>query len=110
MSLFECVNRSDAMISDVSGVASDFLYSTKPFALTNMVGRAPGDFERSFPLAKAAYVIDRSASNLDPVLDDLLHDDPLASRRRQLRTYYLGDFPADTYADAFVDAARRYTR
>ena len=27
MSLFECINRSDAMISDVSGVASDFLYS-----------------------------------------------------------------------------------
>ena len=77
MSLFECINRSDAMISDVSGVASDFLYSMKPFALTNMAGRAADEFETSFPLAKAAYVIDRIASNIDPVLDDLLRDDPL---------------------------------
>jgi hypothetical protein len=109
MSLFECVNRSDAMISDVSGVASDFLYSMKPFALTNMAGRAADDFEASFPLAKAAYVIDRTGSNIDPVLDDLLRDDPLAAIRQRVRTYYLGDFPADSYADGFVDAARRYT-
>ena len=29
-------NRSDALISDVSGVVSDYLYSGKPFAVTNM--------------------------------------------------------------------------
>ena len=109
MSLFECINRSDAMISDVSGVASDFLYSMKPFALTNMAGRAAGDFETSFPLAKAAYVIDRTGSNIDPVLDDLLRDDPLVGTRQRVRTYYLGDFPPDSYADGFVEAARRYT-
>ncbi|HZD98922.1 MAG TPA: CDP-glycerol glycerophosphotransferase family protein [Micromonosporaceae bacterium] len=109
MSLFECINRSDAMISDVSGVASDFLYSRKPFALTNMAGRPADVFETSFPLAKAAYVIERNADNLDPVLDDLLRDDPLASARQRVRTYYLGDFPPDSYADGFVEAARRYT-
>jgi CDP-Glycerol:Poly(glycerophosphate) glycerophosphotransferase len=109
MSLFECINRSDAMISDVSGVASDFLYSMKPFALTNMAGRPADVFERSFPLAKAAYVIERNADNLDPVLDDLLRDDPLAGTRQRVRTYYLGDFPPDSYADGFVEAARRYT-
>ncbi len=109
MSLFECINRSDAMISDVSGVASDFLYSRKPFALTNMAGRPADVFETSFPLAKAAYVIERNADNLDPVLDDLLRDDPLAGTRQRVRTYYLGDFPPDSYADGFVEAARRYT-
>jgi len=109
MSLFECINRSDAMISDVSGVASDFLYSMKPFALTNMAGRAADEFEKSFPLAKAAYVIDRAANNIDPVLDDLLRDDPLVGTRQRVRTYYLGDFPPDSYADGFVEAARRYT-
>jgi CDP-Glycerol:Poly(glycerophosphate) glycerophosphotransferase len=108
MSLFECINRSDAMISDVSGVASDFLYSMKPFALTNMAGRTAEDFETSFPLARAAYVIDSAGGNLDPVLDDLLRDDPLADIRQRMRTYYLGDFPPDSYAEGFVEAARRY--
>ena len=74
-----------------------------------MAGRAAGEFETSFPLAKAAYVIDRDASNIDPVLDDLLRDDPLVGTRQRVRTYYLGDFPPDSYADGFVEAARRYT-
>jgi CDP-Glycerol:Poly(glycerophosphate) glycerophosphotransferase len=116
MSLSECMNRSDAMISDVSAAASDFLYSGKPFALTNTVGEPSAEFEASFPLARAAYVIDGngfidgSGDTLDAVLDDLLRDDPLAAERLRMRTYYLGDFPPDTYADGFVNAARRYTR
>ena len=47
------------------------------------------------------------ASNLAAVLDDLLTRDPLEAERRRLRTYYLGDFPPERYADAFVDEARR---
>jgi len=113
MSLLDCVNQSDAMISDVSGVASDYLYSAKPFALTNMRGDTPDSFEASFPLARAAYVIDAGAPDLDGalerILDDLLRDDPLAATRRDMRTYYLGDFPPDSYADGFVRTARRYT-
>jgi hypothetical protein len=74
-----------------------------------MGGRTAEDFEASFPLAQAAYVIDRAGSNLDAVLDDLLRNDPLAGTRQRVRTYYLGDFPPDSYADGFVEAARRYT-
>jgi hypothetical protein len=110
MSLIDAINRSDAMISDVSGVASDFLYSTKPFALTNMGGEDHDSYATSFPLARAGYVIDQTASNLGSVLDDLLDLDPLVSTRREVRTYYLGDFPPDTYADAFVQTARRFTQ
>jgi hypothetical protein len=108
MSLFDCANAVDAMISDVSGVASDFLYSEKPFALTNMLGESAEEFERSFPLSRAAYVIDSDASNLDEVLDQLLGTDPLATKRREVKTYYLGDFSEDNYADGFVQAARAY--
>ncbi|MGH3661235.1 MAG: CDP-glycerol glycerophosphotransferase family protein, partial [Micromonosporaceae bacterium] len=36
LSLFECINAADAMITDVSAVASDWLYSEKPFATTDM--------------------------------------------------------------------------
>lgn len=105
LSLFECFNRADAMISDVSGVASDFLYSEKPLAMTDMIGDGP-KFVENFPLAKAAYVLRGDASNLTEVLDDLLDADPLARTRRSVKEYYLGDFPAETYADGFVRAAR----
>ncbi|HEY2793754.1 MAG TPA: CDP-glycerol glycerophosphotransferase family protein, partial [Micromonosporaceae bacterium] len=108
MTLFDCINRADAMISDVSGVASDFLYSGKPFALTNMLGESPETFAASFPLSKAAYVLDKPAANIDAVLDDLLEKDPLELARRETRVYYLGDFPEAGYADAFVAAARKY--
>jgi hypothetical protein len=59
-------------------------------------------------LARAAYVIDRSAKNLDEVLDNLLDADPLAASRHSVKAYYLGDFDPADYAGGFVSAARRY--
>ena len=108
MSLFDCINAADVLISDVSAVASDWLFSEKPFALTNVLGADRADFEAAFPLARAAYVVDQDAANLDEVLEELLKIDSLAETRRNLRTYYLGDFPASTYADGFVSAATKY--
>ncbi|MEV4202114.1 CDP-glycerol glycerophosphotransferase family protein [Micromonospora globbae] len=106
LSLVECVNRSDALISDVSGVISDYLYSGKPFAVTDMTGDGDAFTER-FPLAAAGYVLRRDMANVDEVLDRLLGADPLAPDRWLTRRRYLGDFPAESYADAFLEAARR---
>jgi CDP-glycerol glycerophosphotransferase (TagB/SpsB family) len=106
-SLYDCMNHAHAMICDVSSVASDFLYTGKPFAITDM--RGEGDrFTESFPVARAGYVIRHDAGNLGPVLDDLLDPrrDPLAATRQQVRSHYLGDFPPDRYAEAFLTAAR----
>jgi hypothetical protein len=108
MTLIECINASDALVGDVGSVVSDWLYSEKPFALTNMVDKAPADFEAAFPQARVAYVLDDKAANLDSVLDELLDADPAAAARREMKTFYLGDFPAGSYADGFVDAARSY--
>ncbi|HEY1487136.1 MAG TPA: CDP-glycerol glycerophosphotransferase family protein [Micromonosporaceae bacterium] len=108
MSVFDCVNKADAMISDVSSVASDFLYSGKPFALTNMLSESAAALEKAFPLSRAAYTVDADAGNLDAVLDDLFEDDPLESTRREVKTYYLGDFDEASYSDAFVEVARSY--
>jgi hypothetical protein len=108
MSLFECMNRADVLVCDVSGVASDFLQSNKPFALTDMVGAGPAEFAVLCPLASAAYVIDGDAMNIDTVLDDLFEDDPLRRARREIKAYYLGDFDEVSYADRFVSRARAY--
>ena len=109
LSLVECFNRSDALISDVSGVISDYLFSGKPYAVTDMVG-AGEDFPRNFPLARSGYVLRPDTSNLDVILDQLLIKDPLAEPRRRMRTEYLGDFPTESYAEGFLDAARQQLR
>ncbi|MCG5463267.1 CDP-glycerol glycerophosphotransferase family protein [Micromonospora sp. NPDC053740] len=106
LSLTECVNSADALVSDVSGVISDFLYSGKPYAVTDM-GDEGDRFVERFPLAGSGYVLRRDMSNVDEVLSALLDTDPLAEARWATRRRYLGDFPAEAYAEAFLTAARR---
>jgi hypothetical protein len=105
MTIEDCFNASDAMISDVSAVVSDYLRSDKPFAIVS-VGRTPEQLLTEVPAARAAYVLRQDLANLESVCSDLLEADPLADERRRTRVYYLGDFGTDHYADGFLDAAR----
>src|SRR5699024_9152135 len=105
MTTEDCFNASDAMISDVSAVVTDYLQSGKPLSVVS-VARTTEELLAEVPAAKAAYVLAEDLSNLSEVLDGLTRDDVKASEREQMRKYYLGDFPADTYADAFLDASR----
>ncbi len=105
MTIEDCFNASDAMISDVSAVVSDYLQSAKPFSIVS-IGRTPEQLLDDAPAARAAYVLRENLTNLDAVLGDLLDADPLAGARDDTRVYYLGNFPADNYAQGFVEAAR----
>ncbi|WP_406044631.1 CDP-glycerol glycerophosphotransferase family protein [Micromonospora sp. NBC_00898] len=110
MTVADCFNASDAMVSDVSSVVADYLYSEKPFAMV-AVSVPAAQFPEAFPLARAGYVIDAYGGRLqglDATLDDLLGSDPLATTRHDLKKYYLGDIPADRYAQHFLDEASRY--
>ncbi|WP_166784433.1 CDP-glycerol glycerophosphotransferase family protein [Cryobacterium sp. TMT1-2-1] len=107
LGITDCFNAADALVSDVSSVVPDFLYSEKPFAMAVMnvpVKR----FLTDFPIAKAAYLIDSGLTSVDAGLDALIGPDPLRETRHALKTYYLGDIPADGYADAFLSEARRF--
>jgi CDP-glycerol glycerophosphotransferase (TagB/SpsB family) len=105
MTIEQCFNAADAMISDVSAVVSDFLYSEKPLAIVS-VGRTPSELLAAVPAARAAYVLRQDLSNLEDVCTDLLRRDPLADVRRETKIYYLGAFDEANYADAFLTAAR----
>ena len=108
-SLLDTFNKVDALIADVSSVIPDFLYSEKPFAVTSMVGEmTTEEFVADFPLARAGYVLASDLTNLDSALQQLLAEDHASALRRQLKTYYLGDFPAESYADGFLRAAQKY--
>ncbi|WP_010532771.1 CDP-glycerol glycerophosphotransferase family protein [Brachybacterium squillarum] len=105
LSIFECFNASDAMISDVSSVVGDYLHSRKPFAMVATTMDAE-EFVAQFPTSRAAYVLDGSLDNLEALLDELLATDTMRARREELATYYLGDIPRENYAQRFVDVAR----
>jgi CDP-glycerol glycerophosphotransferase (TagB/SpsB family) len=107
MSIFDCFNASDAMVSDVSSVVSDYLYSGKPFALYSP-GLTPDAFLADFPVARAAYRLAGDLSNLDLILELTLSSDPDRAARQVMREAYLGDFPVGSYAEAFVVEADRW--
>src|SRR5207342_705744 len=105
MSVEDCFNASDAMVSDVSAVVSDYLHSGKPFAMVS-VGRTPEQLLLDAPAARAAYVLRDDLSNLEDVCNDLLGAGPLAAVRNETMIYYLGNFADENYADGFLLAAR----
>lgn len=106
LTVAECMNRSDALVCDVSSIASQYLYTRKPYAITDLVSE-DGSFTGGLPLARAGYVVRRDTGNLPELLDDLLVRDPAAAARAELRGYYLGDFPPERYAEGFLAEARR---
>jgi len=108
MSVFECFNASDAMISDVSSLVSDYLISEKPFAMVAVSAHGE-QFLAEFPMAKAAYVMDATRAGdltgVDTCLDGLLGLDPKLAERRAVRTYYLGDATPSESAERFLQRA-----
>lgn len=100
----DCINVSDALVTDVSSVASDYLAAGKPMAMVAI--RAKGEkFRQQFPIARVAYVIEKDLSTLDSALDALLGDDPLADERRGYRRHCLGDHLGAQAADDFLRIA-----
>jgi hypothetical protein len=97
----ELANAADAMVSDVSGVVTDFMQSLKPFAMV-ATGDTTDIFRARFPSSRSAYVIEWDLSTLDGALDAMLGDDPLATIRAERRTYYLGGYESGESARAFV--------
>lgn len=102
LTVFECMNASDALVSDVSSVVSDYLYSNKPIALTRRADDGP---EAEHPLARAALLLELDGDLASPIAD-LLGADTRVAERTKVRGYYLGSWPAETYSQVFVEASR----
>jgi hypothetical protein len=93
--LYDCFNSSDALVSDISSVVSDYLRSEKPYFVTNGAALPDEVFTDRNPSAGAAYLIGPGASGLAEGLEQARGPDPLRSRRAEVRHYLLGDPKAD---------------
>ena len=90
--LYDCFNQSDAMVSDISSVVSDFVATGKPYAITDSAGLGEEEFKRQNTAARAALVLDNSAAGLGELVQAVVHPerDPLAAAREEIRAYLLG--------------------
>ncbi|SNT65899.1 CDP-Glycerol:Poly(glycerophosphate) glycerophosphotransferase [Asanoa hainanensis] len=98
--LHEYFDEVDLLITDVSGVASDFVATQRPFAMVNMTSHTNDEFRHNFPVAAGAYIIGRTANDVGDFIDACMRsypDDPLADARRDLANSLLGS----DYQDSF---------
>ncbi|MFI1362217.1 hypothetical protein [Streptomyces griseochromogenes] len=108
--LYDCFNVSDAMVSDISSVVSDFIASGKPYAVTDSAEVGVEEFKRQNTAVRAAVILSNSADELGGLLDAVRDPsaDPLARERGELKRYLLGpDEPKsiDQFNTAVADLA-----
>ncbi len=85
----DCISASDVMISDVTAVLADWLYTTKPYITTD-IQNAGEKFGVYNPLTTGGYVIDGSLNGFDDTLAKALSNDTLREARVTLRESVLG--------------------
>ncbi|NYE40827.1 hypothetical protein HEB29_001838 [Streptomyces fulvorobeus] len=90
--LYDCFNESDAMVSDISSVVSDFIASGKPYAVTDSAELGAEEFKRQNTAVRAAVILSNSAEEIGELLAAVADSaaDPLAGARRELKSYLLG--------------------
>ncbi|GAA2234884.1 CDP-glycerol glycerophosphotransferase family protein [Rarobacter faecitabidus] len=86
----DCFNNADALVTDVSSLATDYLASGKPLAMVAVLSGGE-EFLSQTPLAHVAYVIEKDLSTLDQVIDDLTGDDPKRPQRLRFRAVCMGE-------------------
>ncbi|MER7927002.1 hypothetical protein ABTY96_28240 [Streptomyces sp. NPDC096057] len=90
--LYDCFNVSDAMVSDISSVVSDFIASGKPYAVTDSAKLGVEEFKRQNTAVRAAVILSNKAAELDELLAAVRTPDadPMAADRKELKEYLLG--------------------
>ncbi|MGI8677839.1 MAG: CDP-glycerol glycerophosphotransferase family protein [Jatrophihabitans sp.] len=107
--LYDLFDESDALVSDISSVVSDYLRSGKPYFVTNTAGMDEETFRDVNPSAGAAYLI-RPACGLTDGLTAARGADQMREHRRTVRAHLLGDpslDPMTLFRQAVDDLADR---
>lgn len=109
LSLTECLSKADVLISDISSVATDFLYTTRPILVCNPRGLSAEEFVEMFPSQSSSYVISPDLSGLDEGMAEALGPDRLKPARIEMKKHVLGDTPEGPQA-AFQANVTRVTQ
>lgn len=91
VSIHECMNNSDLLITDVSSVLNDYLMTRKPIILCINEWMTKLDLAGDFPSTRAAYHL-QDGNEVGKVLDEINEGDALRDIREEVRKDSLGDF------------------
>lgn len=103
-SLYDAMNWSDLLITDISSVLNDYLATNKPIILCNAQGLPEDELAREYPSSRAAYVLGTGEDPL-PLLERIGSEDPKRTVREQVRRESLGDF-GETSLERFTAVLR----
>jgi len=90
--IHELMNESDLIVTDVSSVLNDYLYTEKPIIITNPLDLDLDRYHELFFSAKAAYILDVNMSGLGELIENIKRDDSLREQRLQIKEYSLGQW------------------
>ncbi|MGY1641615.1 CDP-glycerol glycerophosphotransferase family protein [Geodermatophilus sp. SYSU D00703] len=107
--LYGAFNEADLLVTDVSSVVTDFLWSGKPYVMTNPQQLAEDEYRREFPSSAGAALWDPALSTLEADVLDASGGDRRRPERECVRRHLLGDDdgdPQDRFAAAVRDVVR----
>ena len=97
--IYECMNKSDLMITDISSTIGDYIYTEKPMILTNPASKGKEYYHETFHSSKALYFLER-AEDIVSLVQSIDQSDDMLGTRLSLKKDILGDFET-TYLERF---------
>jgi hypothetical protein len=89
--LFDCFNHTDLLVTDISSVVADYLYSEKPYVVTNSTALDHDVFRNRYPTAAAAELLDPDCAALSEITTSVgAGSDRMVEQRLKLKEHLLG--------------------
>jgi hypothetical protein len=104
-SMTDCINTADILLSDISSVVSDWLYSGNPYIMIDTRSDKPA-FLKANELAKSAYYTDTSMNGFTALLTEICEKDPMWDARAQMQEYALSKVAGEDPQEKFLAAVR----
>ncbi|WP_050527054.1 CDP-glycerol glycerophosphotransferase family protein [Pseudorhodobacter aquimaris] len=101
---FDIYNEVDTLITDISSVMIDYLFSGKPLIVILPELYTEENAWR-YPSLRAAYLVDAKLENLADILTAANTDDPMRAKRLEMQKYAFGDYGRPP-GEVFVETVR----
>lgn len=92
--IFDDFNKSDFIVTDISSVPIDYIYSLKPIVHLD-VNNLEQELKTNIvykEYSKCVYLIKKDYSNMEDIINNVLYDDRLFELRKEVKNYYHGNF------------------
>lgn len=98
LTLTECLTAADVLVSDVSSVISDYLFTERPVIVCDPAGLSAEAFVAAYPSQASSYLLGPDLTGLDEIVTLALGEDPLRESRIAMKRHVLGDPPGGPQA------------